>query len=389
MNRNCRGGRRFAAALVCAAMLFLGPAARLPAAPPVMAAAPAPPEHAHVTFESEHFRISYDPKRVTPEQAHRARDEAERAWGRCARQFEPTRRVLGWPEGKVELHLCWDGWVFSAVANQGPPPRIQMRYADLEYLGITGDYLFTHEVAHIFSGHRLAGMQGGALTEGIAEYVAGPLFRVPLGQWMGTVLREQGYWFDPEGFFITGEYESPAEPDARSMTALYAEQALFVQFLVREFGWERFVRFAVPYRKARFIHFNNDALRRADRSFWIPRAKRVRAAFEEHLGVPWEEVRRRWERAMARDRVAPEMAERGRLILRVTEAATGYELWMAANARKTPSPDGRRHLQIRDAIGAANRAANAGQAREVERALDLVRALAPELRRPQREKTDR
>jgi len=249
----------------------------------------------HLTLEGTHVLIRYDPRRITTAEAERARGEAERAWGRCAAFFEPMRDLTGWPKGKIPIHLCWDGGPKPAFVRSGTG-RVEMRYRDATgYLGYTGERLLTHEIAHVFAGP-LSG--GGPLDEGLAEAVSAPLLPFPPGQWCGRVLRHAGAWIDPEALFVTGEFNVS---DSLTEDLRYPEEAIFCDFLIREFGKKRYATFAVWYRGCRKCAYSNDFLRRNGLESLKPDPAEVRAAFREWLGVPWEEVRRRWEKAMAED----------------------------------------------------------------------------------------
>src|SRR5262245_8155789 len=181
-------------------------------------------------LESKHFAIQYDEHRLSDAQALQARDEAERAWQRCARLF-PSAPAL-----KIVLDLTPDFLGATGYARPGDaqrPPFIGVRYADMDYLGLGSEFVLTHETAHIFSG-RLA---GGPLGEGIADWATGVFEGIPMAPWWGAALKKAGLWIDPDALFITGDYPASREVDSRTRTANYTEAALLVRFLVDRFGY--------------------------------------------------------------------------------------------------------------------------------------------------------
>lgn len=343
-----------------------------------------------VELESPHLRIRYEPPAVSREQAEAARAAAERSWERCASVFgtQPAHRIL--------LDLSPDFVGATAFARPGDlkstDPRkasvIGLRLADLDYLGVGLDYVLTHEMAHVFSG-RLA---DAPLGEGIADWAAGSFYGIPLAPWWGTALSRAGLWVSPDALFITGDYVSPAEVDARTRTAEYAEAALLVRFLVRGYGWERFVAFAPKYAEARRTLRSNETAaapggwspferapsRRPPRRSAAPDPERVRRAFSDAFDQPWSAIRDRWEAEMAAD---PVPAAAARLVLgeEIYGAIRNYEMWVLRHPSQAPQAARDR---IRAAFTEANHAMAASDLPAAERQLLAARQLVRSLKEP-------
>lgn len=343
------------------------------------------PRSAASTLDSAHFLVLYDPARVSRVEAEVARGLAEKGWERCRALFGDE------PGGKLRLDLTPD---FVGATGFAIPPRagsrdariIGVRYADLDYLGLSGEYVITHEIAHIFSGD----LGGSALGEGVADWAAGTFSGLPMRPWWGEALRKAGLWIDPEAFFITGEFPSTPEVDAVIRTAQYAESGLLVRFLVDRYGWERTKRFAAEYGRLRGrLESNEDRSRRPPRrrganadageSRTPPDPAAVRDAFNRHLGKTWAKLLEEWRAQMESD-VAPR-TEAGRFVLaqQLYGAVRNYEMWLLEQ-RSQPSAE---MLEwIRRSFTEANRALARGDmdaARsEFRRALGGVQ----QLRRP-------
>src|SRR4051812_8175426 len=82
-------------------------------------------------LQSAHFVVRYDPDRLSATAAAAARDAAEQGYARCARLF-PSE-----PPTPVECDLTPN---FAGATGFALPdarrPRIGVRIADLEYLGL-------------------------------------------------------------------------------------------------------------------------------------------------------------------------------------------------------------------------------------------------------------
>jgi hypothetical protein len=338
---------------------------------------------------SEHFEIVYDPQRVSAGQAEEARKVAEQGWEKCERLFGTT------PEGKLKLDLSPNFYGATGFARPGDPkardpnqrPLIGVRYADLEYLGLSGEYVLTHEIAHIFSGK----LAGSTLGEGIADWGAGSFSGIPMRPWWGSALKRGGLWLDVDAFFITGEFEASPEVDAVIRTAQYAESGLLVQFLVSRFGWDKFQAFAGDYSKARGrLNSNEDRKRirlpqrsqprsEAEDPRLPPNAPEVRAAFQRHFGRSWEDLRSEWEQEMAKDVPPPGQAERLAMAHQIYGTIRNYEMWVI---EQRPGPGAEARKLVKSAFTEANRALGAGDVRGASQALARARGLIEQLRRP-------
>src|SRR5207302_1867798 len=102
---------------------------------------------------------------LKPAQVEEARDLAEAAWQKCRRLFDSE------PRQKIRLDLSPDFTGATGFARPGDPkssdprraPLVAVRYAELDFLGISGPFVLTHEIGHVFSGE----LAGTALGEGI------------------------------------------------------------------------------------------------------------------------------------------------------------------------------------------------------------------------------
>jgi hypothetical protein len=341
------------------------------------------------TLDSEHFDVVYDPNRLTTAQAEEARALAEKGWEHCAKRFGTE------PAGKIRLDLtpAFVGATgFAAPVNpESRRPRSQpligVRYADLDYLGLTGEYVLSHEIAHIFSGK----LAGTTLGEGIADWASSGFAGIPMRPWWGKALRDGGLWIDPTAFFLTGEFEHSPEVDAVIRTAQYVEAGLLVHFLVERFGWEKFKAFAGDYGEARGRLIGNEERRRMRVN---PRGRRegerdprlppegdaVRAAFERHFGTAPGKLMSEWERTFEAE--TPPPGELDRLVLgqRIYGAVRNYEMW-ALTQRPVPGPEAQK--RVREAFTEANRALARGDAPAAREALGRAQGLVDRLRRPQ------
>lgn len=354
------------------------------AAPAAQRLAPSPAGPVE-RISTPHFLLTYRPSLLDSAQARKAATEAEAGWQRCARLFgsEPAVRL------PVDLTPSFVG--ATGFASPGEPgsrdpqrqPRVGVRYADLEYLGLNGDYVLTHEIAHIFSGT----LAGSSLGEGIADWAAGSFAGLPLRPGWGTALREAGLWIEPEALFVTGAFEARPEVDEVIRTAQYLESALLVQFLVQRFGWEKFRGFAELYGKERGRLVSSGERRPRP----PPRRGRdagggegplnpsaVRAVFEQALGESWDRLRSDWEASMSKDRLPPPEAERLVLAQRLYGAVRQYEMWSLAQQ----GLDLESRASVREAFTATSRALLRGELELAARELRRARALVDSLRRP-------
>ena len=369
-----------------------------PPAPPSPREKPAPaalrvqrletaPTATTATLSSEHFEVVYNPQRLSEAQAEEARRLAEAGWAHCAKLFGTT------PEGKIRLDLTPRFWGATGFARPGDPksrdpkemPLVGVRFPDLDYLGLSAQYVLTHEIGHIFSGK----LASSALGEGIADWSASGFSGIPASPWWGKVLRDAGLWVDPEAFFITGEFESTPEVNAIIRTAQYVESGLLVRFLVDRFGWEKVRAFAEEYGNARG-RLESNADRRTLRLRERPRtgqrdprlppdAAAVRATFERHFGQSWGTLLSEWEQGMASDPAPPALAQRLVLSQSIYGAVRNYEMWLIAQ-RNGPGSETR--AVVREAFTRANRLVAEGDFRGAAEALREARSLVEQLRRP-------
>jgi len=329
-------------------------------------------------LESEHFIVRYDPDRLPAEAARQALEAAERGWEHCRSVFGKA------PTGRIACDLT--PRFFGATGFATPSarsPQIGVRYADLEYLGLSGPYVLTHEIAHVFSGQNA----GGPLGEGLADFVAGPHHEMPLAPWWGRALQEAGVWTDADGLFITGEYPATNELDARVRVSQYVQPALLIQFLARRFGFPRVEQFLPIYTRTRYSLASNDGL--SARPAGPPGARRaaprqpdpakVRAAFTSHFGLSWEVLRDEWLAEMAA--AVPPEGYAGRLVLsqEIYAAIRGYEGWLVSENRG--APDGRNRT-IRETFTRANRALRVRDLGAAAEELQTARRLIDAVRRP-------
>ncbi|MBI3909986.1 MAG: hypothetical protein HY320_03520 [Armatimonadetes bacterium] len=349
-------------------------------------------------LESPHFLIEYDARRVSSAEAGEASVLAERAWQLCRERLgddpAPCARLLLTPDFRGAT-----GFAFPARSNErGALPVVGVRWTDLEYVGLSGDYVLTHEVAHLFSG----ALAGSPLGEGIADWAAGSFAGVPLRPWWGPVLRANGLWVDPEGLFITGDYPFSGELDARTRTARYSEAALLVQYLIDTCGRERFAQFVARYAPARKKLVSNAELRGAApvtvalqeddplaqptrpamKHVSPPDPAQVRQAFRETLGVEAEVLLARWDTWLRREPVPdPRLAERLVLVQQTYGAIRNYEMWAL---RQRPAPGAEADNEVRSAFVVANRARDRGDFTEARRWLGEALSRIDHLKRPQR-----
>lgn len=341
----------------------------------------APPRGApSAKLESEHFDITYNPEVLKREGAEAARGLAEKAWETCRQRFGSA------PGSKIELDLTplFRGATGFArpTGPRGPrEPMIGVRYSELDYLGLSGEYVLTHEVAHVFSGE----LAGGSLGEGIADWGAGTYSGLPMSQWWGRALQQAELWIDPEAFFITGDFEPTPEVNSLIRTAQYAESALLVRYLVDRFGWARFRSFAEAYSEARGrLESNSDRARQPSgprrRRAAPPNRDAVLAVFTRQLGESWANVRSDWERQMREDPASA--TDMRRLVLGQSIYGTirNYEMWAL---EQEPGPGARTEALVREAFTSANRLLRAGDLSGAESAFARAKAVVEQLRRPQ------
>jgi hypothetical protein len=318
-------------------------------------------------LQSEHFVIHYDPDRLDAATAATARDAAERGYAHCLRVFGTE------PRTPIECDLTPDFLGATGFAVPERQPRMGVRFPDLAYVGLNGQYVLTHEIAHIFSGKSA----GGPLGEGLADFVAGGFSEIPLSPWWGGTLRRRSLWVDPDGLFITGNYPASTELDARLRVARYTEPALLIQFLVGEFGFERFLRFLPAYARARVTVASNEEPR--GRRARGPDPEAARASFLEGFGVSWDVLRQKWEKSM--EVSPPSAALAGRLVLsqQIYASIRNYEMWMIRSRVRPPRATAD---AVRQAFVEANRALDGSRLSEAEAHFATAQRLIAGLRHP-------
>jgi hypothetical protein len=399
MEQGTRHPRAVRSGLLALALLAALPAVRAGAArvAPVPARlaffqrlGPAAPGVARLV--SEHFDLQYDPERLTKEQAGEAQRLAEAAFAHNQKLFGTA------PDYRLKIDLTPDFQGATGFFKPGDPtakdvnrrPYIGVRFSELDYLGLPAQYVLRHEIAHWFSGE----LAGGPLGEGIGDWAAGEFAEVPARPWWGEELRKAELWIDPEAFFITGDFEAPAEVDAPIRTANYAEAALLIRFLVDRFGWEKFRAFAAEYGDVRGPLTSNESRRRL-RAPRLPRrrdpearrrdprlppdAGAVRALFEKHFGKPWSQLRSDWEAGMRAEPAPADQAENLVLAFRIYGAIRNYEMWLIQQ-RTAPSREWQQ--AVRQAFTTANRLRKQGDYPATRGALANARSLVQQLRVP-------
>jgi hypothetical protein len=339
------------------------------------------------TLTTEHFDISYNSERLNAAQATAAGKIAEAGWKRCEELF------LGKPEflkGRIRLNLTPNflgatGFATPPDSEAGSAPLIGVRYADLEYLGLTGDYVLTHEIAHVFSGVAAS----TSLGEGIADWAAGEYSGLPMRPWWGVTLQKAGLWIEPDAFFITGDFPARPEVDEVIRTSQYVESGLLVRYLVGRFGWEKVRQFAGEYSAARgTLESNADraerpaprsARGRANDPRRPPDATAVRATFQKAFGESWEQLRAAWEREMTAETPPADQAARLVLGQRIYGTVRNFEMWTLRSGGISSEASS----VVRAAFTEANRSLLRGDLTGANVAYQRARGIVERLRRPQ------
>jgi hypothetical protein len=328
-----------------------------------------PAESWSAAFTTSHFSFQYDEQRLTPAQAETAARDAERAYEFNQERFPNP----GPPEIRCDLTPRFLGATGYAQPDRRPPV-IAVRIPDLEYLGLDEVYVLRHEIAHIFSG-RLA---GGPMGEGLADMVAGGFGDLPLGLWWGSALQSADLWVDPDALFVTGDYATSTELDARQRIASYTEPALLLLYLSQRFGFDRVLAFLPDYGRARHSLESNQ-IGRQRRGFRTPDPEAVRAVFSRYFGHDWPELRSEWERQMAAS-PGTEPARRRLVIRQRTYAAIrNFEMWLTVQRGRVSAE---RIASVRQAFTAANAAIRSGQWETAETRLREAEGLVNQLKRP-------
>jgi len=342
---------------------------------------------------SEHFDFVYAPDRVNEAQAREAARVSEAAWVRCRELFG------GAPDYRLRIDLTPEFTGATGFFRPGDPkakdpsrhPFIGVRLSELDYLGLSPEYVFTHEIGHWFSGP----IAGSSLGEGVADWAAGGYSGIPLRPWWGKALKSAGLWVEPEAYFVTGEYRESNEVDARSRTASYAESALLVEYLVERFGWPKVREFALAYGEVRGPLASNAARKGQGGIPAVPRgryrsqppsvdprqppnARMVEALFEK-LGASWPVLRTEWEKRMEADPVPTAPAERLVLGFETYGAIRNYEMWLLGQ-RTPPGPKTR--ATIRAAFVKVNDLVKQQQLPAARQALADVRSYVEQLKEP-------
>ncbi len=353
--------RAYLARITLAAFLLLALHAR--GAEPASRPTSAP---AQAYFDSAHFMVVYHPDTVTLEQARQVAEEAERAWRRNETVFGSG------PKFKVILNLHYDALVWVGLTSRNGRV-VSIRYLDLPYLGVPLAGLLTHEITHVFCAPIRPGPRedpyGPPLAEGIAECVSGPYAKVPLAPWMGRVAQEKKFWFDPTGYFITGDFDAPENPNVRLVVATYVEEGVFVQHLVKRFGWKKFILFNQYYTEARHTRFDNATLRRLHQERLIPDPAAVRAVFKDILGVSWEELLAEWNESMRKDFAPNDLDDYGRMVLELAVLNCEVEFKLSDPAAH---PDAEKLQLLRRQQIAAQQALDSGELDKVRRMMALL-----------------
>ncbi|MGV3724525.1 MAG: hypothetical protein ACO1SX_26825 [Actinomycetota bacterium] len=350
------------------------------------------PAKSSARLSTEHFDLVYAPDRVTEAEAKEAARISEAAWSRCRVVFGAA------PDHRLRIDLTPDFTGATGFFRPGDPkakeparhPFIRVRLTELDYLGLSPEYVLTHEIGHWFSGP----LAGTSLGEGVADWAAGAYSGVALRPWWGKALKANGLWVDPDAYFVTGEFSENAEVDARSRTASYAESALLVRYLVERFGWPKVREFAQAYGEARGPLTSN-ASRRGMRLPPAPRrrggrgpqqpdprqppnARAVEAAFEK-LGESWPTLRADWERRMEADPVPATAAERLVLGFQTYGAIRNYEMWLMGE-RTPPGPKVRE--AVRQSFVKVNELLRREQFAAARQALSDARSYVQQLKEP-------
>ena len=341
--------------LVCLS-LSVGPAAfaGAPAGAGVLLPAPqqaaAGPRAAHQT---EHFLFRYDPGRLSAPALDAAVAAAEAGYARCTRVF---------PVGRLGRRVTIDlSPSFLGASGYADPAghRISIRVADLEYLGLDLSYVMAHEVAHVFTHAELAargcgsGLVAGPWSEGMADYATGGFGDIPLADWWGPALRASGLWADPRWLIEGGSAPNGAE-FVCERTSTYEQAALFIRYLVGEYGSDAVHRFYAEYATA---CARRDAERRELRPPGEPVS--VDGVFRAHFSASGEALLERWLERLTAAAVPAEPAARLSLPQRIYGSLRQFEM-AHARALRRGTADAAAAAAIRDQFRLANESLRGG-----------------------------
>ncbi len=281
-------------------------------------------DHKVATLNSERFHFLYDPARMTAAQAEAASQEAEAAWKDLAPLFpdvRPSRRIT------LRLDARFRGATGYATPQKSGPDAIGIRYADLPMLGLTPEFLFRHELTHLFTARGMGSLSGArvpqsAFTEGIADTLAGGRNRLGLPHSFARSLSRLPEWEPLPRLLRDRDYGPPIRkgraPDYEDVLKWrirrYVEPSLFLQFLRDRYGWEKTRAFYTDFGFASGTRFPGDS---------------YPAVFRRNCGEPVETVLAEWDAAVSK---APEDPAGDRLRLlseRVYSAAQWYEFLVA------------------------------------------------------------
>jgi len=366
--------------VVCASRAALAPAPAAAASAPAAAAAAE-------WRESAHFTYRYDPARLPSSAVDTAIAAAEAGYARCAGSFP-----AGGLQRRIEVDLTPS---FLGAAGVADPPRyaVSIRVPDLDYLGLDIRYVMAHEVAHVFTYAELsargAGRGGttGPWGEGMADFTVGGFGNIPLADWWGRAFRASGLWTDPQ-WLVDGS-TGPRDGDfVRERACSYDQAALFIRYLVGEYGREAFGSFYADYSTA--AARQREARRRSRRppSDADPGASdapsgsaALDAVFRAHFGAGGEELLTRWRERLDAAEVPAEPALRLALHQHIYGSLREFEMRYQRQARRG-NADETAAAATREEFRQANRCLRSGDLRaaadHLQRARELARLRAPQ-----------
>ncbi len=252
---------------------------------------------------SEHFRFLYNPDRLKEPQVSGAVTDAESAYKTLQGLFpyvhytEPINIRLD-----AEFRGATGYAAPGGIKRKGTRDSIGLRYADLPTLGLTSNFLFLHEITHLFTARDEQGrmLPGSSLSEGIADLVAEGRNGLGLPLSFAKYLRKQEEWQEPFRLILypaSGAPPTPRRGPLRYDQVLrwrirhYVEPSLFLAYVRETYGWDKTRAFYLDYTLHAAARFPADE--------W-------RTTFRRTLGKLPEDVAREWNAAMD---MAPEETE--------------------------------------------------------------------------------